>query len=165
MCGRLDSYILSFSHLQTTKDKARWAGVSHYRSPEKPVFLLAVLNHIAHGEILRNFISPTPELQETYELCFTKIYPDHDPPNMAIPFSELAKANFWEILPKAQARSKKHLSFTTIEQLKEDCFGAKFSEDLYLLLQMEHSRKKLGTALINPYFSTEIRNSLAIYLQ
>ncbi len=148
MCGRLDTYILSFSHLKAKKDKSRWASVSNYRSPEQPLVLLAVLDHIARGEILRNFIQPTVKLQETYHEYFAKLYPELEPPSIAPPFAELAQSTFWELLPKPHAKNVKLQTYATVEEFNADFFGAKFSDDLYMLLQMQHSRDKLRKALV-----------------
>ena len=160
MCGRLDTYILSFSNLQTAKDKYHWASISNYRSPEKPVFLLVVINHLAHGKILRNFISPTNDLQETYSEYLSALYPDLAPPCITIPLTELGKTTFWDILPKPHAKNVKHPTYSTVDEFKADFYGAKFSDDLFMLLQMEHSRKKLCTALINSHFNNDIRTTI-----
>ena len=160
MCGRLDSYILSFSHLPTVKDKSRWASESNYRSPEQPLILLAALKHIGEGKILRNFIQPTVDLQNTYHKLYTKLYPKQEPPNITPSFVGLASSTFWELLPKPHAKHKKLHPYDNVEEFNQDFFGAKFSDDLYMLLQMQHSREKLCKALLNSYFSNDFQKAI-----
>lgn len=159
MCGRLDAYLLSFSNLSTKKDKQYWGKVTKYRSPEKPLLLIGILHLISSGDFLRNFFTPTDSLSELYNQMFNMV-PQPREPNIIKPFVELNRSIFWDLRPKNQHHTKKPPIPSTPEQFKLHYFGACFSEDLYILLQMNHSRSRLLDALITHHFDESMHTPL-----
>ena len=51
----------------------------------------------------------------------------------------------------------------TVEQMRECCFGAKLSDDLFPLLQMQTSREKLRIVLLKTCVSPELQHELWDY--
>ena len=162
MCGRLNAYLLSFTGVRGKKDKSQWKRSSHYRSPEKPLLLLAILHHIAEGHLLRNFISPTTDLQKTYSELLILLSEQYEEYDVAIPLFELKKTTFWELSLKPGCKNIKKVE--GIEEFSSIYFGAKFSNDLFILLQMEHSRRKLMKSLLQAHFDEETAKCLQVKL-
>jgi len=163
MCGRLDAYLTTFSHLNSKKEKNKWKRMSFYRSPEVPLLLLSVIDQIHCKNILRNFLTPDKNLQSAYTSYMHLLGVKAKSVNIALPFCELSKTTFWRLLSKSsnEAASKTINPAETIEGLLARYHGARLAEDLYTILQMEHLRRKLGDILITTYFDEETARNIA----
>jgi putative restriction endonuclease len=62
----LAQYLKSFSSLRTYKDRKKWTALTTYQAPHKPFLLLSIMDLIAQGAIIKNFIKPDFELVETF---------------------------------------------------------------------------------------------------
>ena len=161
MCGLLDTYLHEFSTLNREKDPDRWPELSLNHSPALPFLLLTILDQIAGGKIVRNFISPTADLVATYE-GYMDLLPDHSAKvPLASPFYQLKDSSFWLLKP----RSDHHQEPSSIEQLADDYYGAEIRKELFVLLQMATHRNKLRQRLISSYFSPRFQKVLSDLVQ
>ncbi|MCK4486180.1 MAG: HNH endonuclease, partial [Desulfobacterales bacterium] len=67
----LDEYVHIFSKLNTDKNRKRWSEVTCHQAPHKPFLLLSVMDLIAQGVIYENFIEPTYELVDTFNVYWS----------------------------------------------------------------------------------------------
>ena len=160
MCGRLDYYLNAFATLRTDSSRKNWTNVTFYRSPYKPFLLLAILDFIESGVIVRNFIEPSFELAQTFQSYCTLLLPTERKASMSYPFYHLESAPFWELKPQPGQQHQRSLSVSSVKRLRQLYLGAQFSDDLYPLLQMPSSREKLRTVLIEKYFENAIRQTI-----
>ena len=80
--------------------------------------------------------------------------------SMAYPFFYLSNDGFWNLQPRQDTNFKHGRTIKSLKQLREWYYGAKFSDDLFPLLQMQTSCEKLRTVLIDTYFSSGIQQRL-----
>jgi hypothetical protein len=52
----LDQYLNSFNRLRTYKNRKRWFALTTYQAPHKPFLLMSVIDLIAQGSIIENYI-------------------------------------------------------------------------------------------------------------
>ncbi|WP_163336161.1 HNH endonuclease [Desulfopila sp. IMCC35008] len=160
MCGRLDNYLLSFSKLRVDRNRKSWPKHTNHCSPYKPFLLLSVIDHISSGRITTTFIEPSFELLETFGQ-YISLLPDFNrPASMSYPFYHLDTSGFWELVPQPGQIHQKSLSISSMKRLREVYLGARISKDLFMLLQMAHSREKLQTVLIDTYFSPQFQKTV-----
>jgi putative restriction endonuclease len=160
MCGQLDYFLDAFATLRTDGTGKNWTNLTYYRSPYKPLLLLSVLDLLEAGVIVRNFIEPSFELSQTFQdYCALMLPPDRKA-SMSYPFYHLESSVFWELQPQPGQQHRKGLAVSSVKRLRQLYLGAKFSENLYPLLQMPNAREKLRTVLIEKYFDPAIRNAI-----
>ena len=160
MCGMVDHYLRVFAALETDLHPERWPAATNFRSPGKPLLLMAVLNLISDGRLHRNFVEPTPELLQRF-LGYQRLLPSEiGSVEMAEPFIGLEIEEFWHLCPRSGKDPADAGAIKTVAQMREYYFGAKFSDDLFPLLQMQTSREKLRTTLLESYFSVELQKGL-----
>lgn len=160
MCGRLDYFLDAFAKLRTDGSKKNWTGLTCNRSPYKPFLLLTVLDFIESGIITRNFIEPSFELAQTFQNYCALLLPPGRKASMSYPFYHMESAAFWELRPQPGNQHKRGLTVSSVKRLRQLYLGAKFSDDLYPLLQMPSSREKLRKILLEKYFDVEVRQAI-----
>jgi len=160
MCGRLEYFLNAFAKLRTDGSRKNWTSLTYNRSPYKPLLLLTVLDFIESGVIVRNFIEPSFELAQTFQSYCDVLLPSERKASMSYPFYHLESAAFWELKTQPGQRHQRGLAVSSVKRLRQLYLGAKFSDDLYPLLQMPVSRDKLRKVLIEKYFSPEIRQAI-----
>ena len=165
MCGRLDYFLEEFVKLRTDSSKKNWPSLTYNRSPYKPLLLLTILDFIDSGIIVRNFIEPSFELAQTFQNYCALLLPPERKASMSYPFYHLESAAFWELQPQPGQQHKRGLVVSSVKRLRQLYLGAKFSADLYPLLQMPGSRNKLRMALIEKYFVPEIQQTILEHSQ
>ena len=163
MCGLVDHYLGLFARLETDPLPERWPATTNYRSPGKGLLLMAVLDLIAHHRLHRNFIEPTTELVERFSGYLGRLPTDVGRINLAEPFIDLGDEEFWHLRPRGRQSPSDPEDITTVERMRECYFGAKLSDELFPLLQMQTSREKLRTVLLKSYFSPELQHELWDY--
>lgn len=136
MCARLDDFLNAFAKLRTDGSKKHWTGFSYYRSPNKPLLLLAVLDFIESGIIVRNFVEPSFELAETFQNYCALFLPPERKVSMSYPFYHMESATFWNLRPQSGQQHQKGLAISSVKRLRQLYLGAQFSSSLYPLLQM-----------------------------
>lgn len=160
MPGTLDYYLAAFAKLRIDKNKKTWSRLTNYGSPYKPFLLMSIFDHINTGRIARNFIEPSFELTQTF-LSYIALIPDIGrQASMAYPFYYLESSCFWELVPQPGEQHREGLAMKSMKRLREVYLGARFSDDLYPLLQMMHTREKLKNILIQTYFARELQPAI-----
>lgn len=160
MCGRLDHYISLFAKLRVDRTRGSWTRLTHHASPYKPFLLLSILDHLASGQITKNFIEPSLELTETFQEYIALLPKIDREASMAYPFYHLESSDFWEMLPQPGVEHRKGRAIKSMKRLRELYLGARLSKDLFMLLQMETSREKLRTVIVQTYFAPEVQPAI-----
>ena len=163
MCGLVDHYLGLFTRLETEPLPDRWPATTNYRSPGKGLLLMAVLDSIAHHLLHRSLVEPTPELVERFGGYLGRLPAEVNLVNMVEPFIGLGGEEFWHLRPRGGHDPADFKAITTVERMRECYFGAKLSDELFPLLQMQTSREKLRDALLVTYFSSELQHGLRDY--
>jgi predicted restriction endonuclease len=140
MCGLLDFYLDRFARLN---------------DPHEPLLLLAVLRLIEKGCISRNFIELTVELFDTFNYYWALVMPPDHRGEISLPFLTLSASGFWHLRPRKETAPCKNSDIHSYPELKKMYFGAQLDENLFPLLIMKVSRKKLRTVLLQSYFAPE----------
>jgi putative restriction endonuclease len=153
----LENYLQMFANLRTDKNRKRWSALTCFQAPHKPFVLLLVMDLIAQGQIVENFIQPSLELVETFNLYWAGIMPLGTKGNMAYPFPRLKSDGFWHLVPNPGLEAKIDMDFSSMTRLREVCAGAKMDDELFGYLCNPETRERLRAVLINTYFVPEIR--------
>ena len=148
VCGMLDGYLSAFAQLRMKSGTVPTG---------KALLLLSVMDLIAQGAISRNFIELTRQLSDTFTSHQLPHFAAGHHIDMADPFVSLQEDGFWHLSPRAGNAPPPAASVTTVEQLRQVYFGARFSADLFPLLQMQTSRNKLRETLITTYFQQDMQ--------
>lgn len=162
MCGRLDFYLNQFNHLKPAKNSYLWGAATCLSSPYKPFLLLSVFDLLESDRIQRNFISPSEELNRVYRSYVKLLGSEKRQGCIGGPFTQLDCFSFWDLRRKPGMVGGVGSTCRSLKRLRESYFGAKFSVDLFPLLQMEGSRRKLRRAIIDSYFSPEFARSMFV---
>ena len=81
----IDKYIQAFSNLRTDKNRNRWTPLTCHQAPHKPFLLMSVMDNFAQGVIAENFIKPSFDLVDTFNIYLSSIMPLGTKGNMAYP--------------------------------------------------------------------------------
>jgi putative restriction endonuclease len=157
----LAEYLKRFSRLRTDKDRKRWSALTTHQAPHKPFVLLSVMDLIAQGIITENFIEPSFELLDTFNLYFANIMPPGSKGNMAYPFPRLKTDGFWHLVPNPSYENQINIDFSSMTKLREVCAGAKLDDELFHLMSNPETREQLRAVLIQTYFAQEIQPLVA----
>jgi putative restriction endonuclease len=156
----LEKYLRMFADLRTDKNRTRWSALTCFQAPHKPFVLLSVMDLMVQGQITKNFIEPSLELVETFNLYWSRIMPVGTKGNMAYPFPRLKNDGFWHLVPNPGFETKIDMDFSSMSRLREVCAGAKLDDELFALLMQPEPRQQLKMALIDTYFAPESRLAL-----
>lgn len=160
MNDRLACYLKLFSCLRADTSPKRWAESTCYRAPHKPFLLLSVFDLIATGGIADNFITPSFELSDLFVGYWSRIMPPGTTGLMYLPFYHLATSGFWHLIPQPGMLDERGRSIKSIKRFLYFYQGAKFNDDLFLLLKDESFQKKLRSVLIETYFASDVQLAL-----
>jgi putative restriction endonuclease len=116
---------------------------------------------IAQGTITENFIEPSFELLDTFNLYFANIMPAGSKGNMAYPFPRLKTDGFWHLIPNAGYENQINIDFSSMTRLREVCAGAKLDNELFQLMSNPETREQLRAVLIQTYFAPEVQPLVA----
>jgi putative restriction endonuclease len=153
MCGLVEPYCKRFSELQIEIHEHDWPGQTRHLFPGKPFLLIAVIDMIARGEIIRNFIEPTYNLEQAWLELFALLPKKREPASMSATFLQLDNEEFWHLLPRVTKGFPGCQETPSRFVLKQEYFGAKFSDELFPLLQMQASRDILRNSILRAHFS------------
>ena len=156
----LDKYLRMLATLRTDKNRRRWSALTNFQAPHKPFVLLAVMDLFLQGQINDNFIEPSIELVEIFNLYWARIMPAGTKGNMAYPFPRLKSDGFWHLVPNPGFDTKIDMDFSSMTRLRQVCAGARLDDELFALLMQPEPRQQLRMVLIDTYFSPEIRLAL-----
>lgn len=160
MCGRLDFFLDTFASLEVACSGEKSGEKITDLSRQAALLLLALLDCIETGRLVRNFISPSEDLERLFRGYCTLILPPDRQGGMATSFCHLAGAPFWELKPQPGKSFDRTPEAKTLPELRSHYFGAKFSDDLYPLLQMATFRRQLRQVLIESYFDGDERQRI-----
>ena len=146
-----EQYIHQFSHLRTYKDRNKWTALTTFQAPHKPFLLMSVMDNFAQGVIAENFIEPSFDLVDTFNIYWSSIMPPGSSTSMAYPFYHMNSEGFWHLDPD------KRIPVTSVSKLRKEYKGASLDDDLYQLMSKPDTREQLRATIINTYFAEEIR--------
>ena len=153
----LDDYIANFSRLRTDKDRKRWSALTTHQAPHKPFVLFSVMDLMAEGIIIENFIEPSLELLDTFNRYWDRTMPVGSKTTMAYPFPRLRTDGFWHLIANPGFESHIDMEFSSMSRLREVCAGATVDPELFSFLMNSESREKLRAILVTTYFAPEIQ--------
>ena len=157
MSSQINSCIEKLVKLRIPADKNKWGKNTNFCSPCKPLLILSVIDMTANGSLLENFIEPSFELAATYNRYWQTIAPPYLDSRLATTFLDLEDDGFWETTGQDVAPSQ---AVPTMRNLQKSYLGAKMDADIFPLLGIGYSRKKLREALISTYFPPDIHPAL-----
>jgi len=146
----IDKYIQAFSNLRTDKTR-KWSPLTCHQAPHKPFLLMSVMDHFAQGIIAKNFIEPSFDLVDTFNIYWSSIMPLGSSTSMAYPFYHMNSEGFWHLDPD------KRIPVTSVIKLRKEYKGASLDDDLYQLMSKPDTREQLRATIINTYFAEEFR--------
>ena len=153
----IEDYLKKFAHLGTNAGRNRYPAITLHRAPHKPLLLLSVMDHIAEGVVTENFIRPSLDLVETFNIYITLVLPIGWKTSMAHPFPRLQSDGFWHRITNPGYDTDKGYNVTSIAKLQEIYAGAKLDDELFRFMLEPESSLKLRAVLIATYFASEIR--------
>ena len=153
----LEKYIKAFSNLRTDKNRNRYPAITDHRAPHKPFLLLSIIDLIAQGQITSNFVEPSLDLVETWNIYYSSIMPPGSTTSMAYPFSRLETDGFWERLPKPSYDAETEYNIKSMNRLRKHYFGAKMDDELFQYMCDPETREQLRFVLIRTYFAPEVQ--------
>jgi putative restriction endonuclease len=154
---QIEAYIKKFSNLRTDKNRNRYPATAMHRAPHKPILLLAVMDLIEQGAINSNFIEPSMNLVDTFNNYISLVLPAGWKTSMAHPFPRLQTDGFWHRVTNPGYDPEKDYNVTSIAKLSEIYSGARLDDELFIFMLDPENRTRLRTALIDTYFTPELR--------
>ena len=153
-----DETLQKLLKLKTDKSRTRWPRLTCNRAPHKPFLLLSVMDFFAQGLIIRNFMEPSFDIVETFNIYWQTIMPLGTKGNMAYPFPRLQNDGIFQLVNAPEFKGKINPeTISSMKKLRQVCAGAKLDDDLFLMLCRPETREQLRAAVINHYFAEEIR--------
>ena len=151
----IETYLKIFSSLRTDRGRNRYPAFTFHRAPHKPFLLLSVMDLIASGLITENFVEPSFELVDTFNLYWSQIMPAGSRTSLAYPFPRLKTDGFWHLIPNPGYENRINMDFSSMTRLREVCAGAKVDNELFQLICDPQAREQLRAVLVNTYFAKE----------
>lgn len=151
MCSRLDAYIAQFSTVPGVSSTNSEPAGQLNKNLGQPLLLLTILEMLGCKSIQRNFVEPNAELESHYQLLTARYPFVENCENAALAFIGLQSTSFWLLRKRYGDIDIAPHKIINMAQLRQYYWGAKFSEDLFPLLVMDTSRKKLEKTLIEKY--------------
>jgi putative restriction endonuclease len=153
----LDQHLKKISRLRTDKNRKRWSALTTHQAPHKPFLLLSIMDLIAQGMIIRNFIEPSFDLVDTWNGYWTSIMPLGSKTSMSYPFYHMRTEPFWQLIPNEGHEDRPGLTVSSMVKLREIYAVAKMDDKLFQLMCKPETREQLRAMLVETYFATEIR--------
>lgn len=162
--SKLDKYLKAFTSLHTDKGKNRYPALTKYRAPHKPLLLLSVIDLIEEGKIKNNFIELSPELGETFIAYWSLVMPLDKKGKIVYPFFHMKKEGFWKLIPKPGNEEilESTREVSSVYRLTDMIIGAKFEDELFIILSNKKERNIFRALIINHYFDESIADKLVI---
>lgn len=162
MQSDLQGYLKAFQNLRTDKNRNNWADTLNHRAPYKPLLVLSVLDLIEEGQIKANLIKLTPDLIETFGKYWSRVIPPGRLNTIALPFFHMRSEGYWHLIPKEENTGtiSNFSQIKSLNKLREIYLGAKLNEELYQLLQVADTRKRIREVILGTYFFENQRKKL-----
>ena len=132
-------------------------GSTNHRAPHKPFLLLSVIDLIAQGQIIENFIEPSFELVDTWNGYWNVLMPISHRSTMAYPFPRLQSDGFWYRIANPGYDAKVDYNISSMFKLREVYKGARLDDALFMYLMDPLPREKLRAVLVQTYFAGAIQ--------
>ncbi len=147
MKGQLQHYLSAFKKLRVNR--------THGVAPHKPILLLSVLQAFRNKLITTNRIYITPELVALFKTNWTVLVTSNHNCGISYPFYYLKSDKFWKLIPKQgfeniDAMGSIMKSFSSLNAAVE---YALIENDLFVLMNDQHSNSILSQFLLDEYFS------------
>ncbi len=140
----------------------RWDERTRGGAPHKPLMLLAILDLMEAGLLLRNFIPYDDELLEAFDLYWSRLYGSERRTNPLQPYWRLQKDDVWQLLPASGASSAKFASDEpTMKEFRCLVLGAEFDGELFQEMSDPEGRSRMRGLLLTQYFDAETAKLLA----
>lgn len=157
----LDHYRKSFPNLNVARDRRHWAPLTRHAAPHKPFVLLSVIDLIAEGIVSTNFIEPSFEVLDTFNVYWSRIMPPGTKGNMAYPFCRLQTDGFWHLVANQGYRAPIDCNLiSSMTRLREMVAGARLDDELYRLLLQPEAREVLRAVILESSFDPQIHPTL-----
>ena len=153
----LENYLHKFERLRTDRGRNRYPGSTNHRAPHKPFLLLSIMDLIAQGQIVTNFIEPSFELVDTWNGYWKTVMPAGHWSSMAYPFPRLQSDGFWKRIAKPGYDAGTDYNVSSMAKLREIYAGAKLDDDLFRYLMDPVTRERFRSVLIQTYFSQQVQ--------
>ena len=138
----LENYLHKFARLRTDRGRNRYPSATNHRPPHKPFLLLSVMDLIAQGQIIENFIEPSFELVDTWNGYWNVVMPMGHRSTMAHPFPRLQSDGFWHRIAKSGYDTKTDYNISSMTKLREIYTGACLDDALFVYLMDPVAREQ-----------------------
>jgi putative restriction endonuclease len=116
---------------------------------------------IAEGSMSTNFIEPSFEVLDTFNVYWSRIMPTGTKGNMAYPFCRLQSDGFWHLVPNEGYRPPIECDLiSSMTRLREMVAGARLDDELYRLLLQPEAREVLRAVILETSFDPQIHPTL-----
>jgi putative restriction endonuclease len=154
-------YLHQLTHLRLNTNCNQWSDATAHRAPHKPFLLLSILDLAAQGQIDSPFIEPSFDLIERFARYWDLVQPPSGKCNMAYPFYHMQSEGFWRLVSKpGQEQELSEKITSSMTRLQSVVLGAEIDPELFELISGHKSREELRAALLNTYFTPDIRQLL-----
>ncbi len=157
----LEEYFHKFSRLRTDRGRDRFPKSTNHRAPHKPFLLLSIIDLIAQGQIIENFIDPCFELVDTWNGYWNAIMPIGHHSSMAHPFPRLKNDGFWHRIANPGYDAEAEYNVSSMNRLRVIYAGARLDSALFGYMLESASREQLRAVLVQTYFAPEIQALVA----
>jgi putative restriction endonuclease len=157
----IENYIQKFANLHTDRNRKIWTALTCHRAPHKPFLLLSVMDLIAQGQIIENFIEPSFDLVDIWNGYWDAVMPIGQRSSMAYPFPRLQSDGFWHRIANPGYDAGMDYNISSMTRLREVYAGARLDDALFAHLLDPVGRERLRSVLIQSYFAPEIQLRVA----
>jgi len=157
----LENYLHKFARLRTDRGRNRYPTVTNHRAPHKPFLLLSVMDLIAQGQIIENFIEPSFELVDTWNGYWSAVMPFGYRSTMAHPFPRLQSDGFWHRIANTGYDAKTDYNISSMTRLRQVYAGASLDDALFVYMMDPVTRERLRAVLVQTYFAPEIQSKVS----
>lgn len=136
-------------------NKLKRANVKGEKAPHKPILLLSLIEGIEKKEIKHNEIKITSELVASFKGFWSQLVKDSRfTENFSLPFFHLQSDGFWHLqtLPGREIVLTSSHSIKSFSHLKEVIHCTYLDQELFNLLQNEHTRQVIKQTILDTYF-------------
>lgn len=153
----IEIYLQKFSKLRTDRGQIRYPTATNHRAPHKPFLLLSVMDLIAQGKIVENFIEPSFELVDTWNGYWNAVMPIGHRSTMAHPYPRLKTDGFWHLIANLGFDAEVDYNVTSMAKCRQTYAGAKLDDELFGYMCNSEIREQLRTHIIEAFFAPVIR--------
>lgn len=151
--------LVAIKSLNANKDSTTWDSRTHQLAPHKPFLLLSILDGIHIGWIDRPKIRLSQDLIETFFRYWNQIMGKERNTTIALPFFHMKSEPFWAL--QYNDGAKPYTNSPSLGGLLIRIAYAKIDDQLFQMMIDEEGRQIITGAILNYYFSEEVRDRIA----